>query len=446
MPPKSKDAAREAAFASIADHRDAITRVCRAIHADPELSLEEQRAVERLTTFLEEQGFSVERGIAGMPTAFVAIYEHHDKEFMRKGARHANVGFIAEYDALPDVGHAHGHPLTAAVALSAALAIQSTFDHSVWGTITVIGTPGTFVGVKNRISREGVFAPLDAVFGAHPASTGQGFLHTFDSSGNTVGSARVTVTYSGAGDASVAVERFLAGIERNPPQAREEESVSAIDGSRSESGVAFLVQAASRSRIVELLVDLKTQAALATHETELELDFSVDDIYDEMVVSRVLARRVKTYADNLGLKLDKPQKMPFGDPTEWGSVSYDTSAVQAFFSIDSDEPVTLGDADFARAADSDAAYEQAFRLAECISFAALDLYRELDFRAMTDNQLVKALAARGVERPHRRWTGLHPVLPKTDGESHARGPALLDFKIVKGPGTEAGDTSNSDPS
>jgi hypothetical protein len=445
MPARTRGAAREAAFELIASERDAITRVCRAIHADPEPALQEQRAVARLTELLEGYGFEVERGIAGLPTAFQAVYARLDSEVMRKGARHANIGFIVEYDASPDDGHTHGHPLTCAVGVATAVALKAALEHGAWGTITVLGTPGTAVAAKHTLSRNGVFAPLDAVFGAHPAGTGQGFFHTFDSSGNTLGSARVTIAFAGSEESTERVAGVQAAFSERPPATQDHEDVSLVHADADVGEVVFEVRAGSRTRIVELLVDLKElaqQASGTTTEDEDSFRFSVTDVYDDLIVSRVLARRMKTYADNLGLRLDKPEKMPFGEPTEWGSVSYDTSTVQAWFPITT-EQVQLGEARFAEVAASDEAYEQAFRVAECMAFAALDLYRELDFRAMTDNQLVKALGARGVERQHRRWTGLHPVLPKPGEEGRRRGPQRLDFKIVRGP--EAGSTPDDLP-
>jgi hypothetical protein len=198
------------------------------------------------------------------------------------------------------------------------------------------------------------------------------------------------------------------------------------------------VRAASRSRIVELLVDIKVLAQSVVEATGDGFEFDVSDIFDDMIVSRLIARRMKTYADNLGFRLDKIVKMPYGEPTEWGIVSYDTSTFQGFYPITTSD-VELGEPAFAEASDTDEAYEQTFRVAECMSFAALDILRDVDFRAMIDNQLVKALHARGVERLHRRWTGLHRVLPGSDERGAKRGPALLDFKIVQGPDTEPTD-------
>ncbi|MDL2334456.1 MAG: amidohydrolase, partial [Chloroflexota bacterium] len=73
------------------------------IYTNPELNYEEVKAAGWLTDWLESAGFAVERGIADLPTAFRATF----------GNGPLKVAFIAEYDALPDVGHACGHNIIA---------------------------------------------------------------------------------------------------------------------------------------------------------------------------------------------------------------------------------------------------------------------------------------------------------------------------------------------
>src|SRR5206468_2345642 len=75
----------------------------RGIHADPELAYQERRAVERITTLLAKHGHRAERPLGGLETAFRA----------RVGPPGPSVAFMAEYDALPEVGHGCGHNLIA---------------------------------------------------------------------------------------------------------------------------------------------------------------------------------------------------------------------------------------------------------------------------------------------------------------------------------------------
>ena len=85
------------------------------IHSNPELGFQEVKAVAWLTRYLEENSFSIERGICELPTAFRASY----------GRGKPAVAILAEYDALPGLGHACGHNLIATCAVGAAVASGS---------------------------------------------------------------------------------------------------------------------------------------------------------------------------------------------------------------------------------------------------------------------------------------------------------------------------------
>ena len=84
-----------------------------SIHAEPELAFEEHRTVERLLQPLERAGFTVERPLGGLATAFRA-----SRTFGRSGPR---IALLAEYDALPELGHACGHNLIGTAAVGAAV-------------------------------------------------------------------------------------------------------------------------------------------------------------------------------------------------------------------------------------------------------------------------------------------------------------------------------------
>ena len=128
------------------------------LHANPELNYEEVKAAGWLTDWLESAGFAVERGIADLPTAFRATY----------GNGPLKVSFIAEYDALPDVGHACGHNVIATSALGAAVGLAAVADQ-VGVTVSVIGTPAEEGGGGKIVMVEkGVFADVDCALMIHP--------------------------------------------------------------------------------------------------------------------------------------------------------------------------------------------------------------------------------------------------------------------------------------
>ncbi len=141
----------------------ALIDLSRDLHRNPELSLEEFRSSGTLRALLDEAGFHVTAGVAGLPTAFVA---------RRGGSKGAGprIAFLAEYDALPGIGHACGHNLIAAASVGAGLALSRVADR-LGGEILVIGTPAEeTVGGKCIMVREGIFAGVDAALMIHPGS------------------------------------------------------------------------------------------------------------------------------------------------------------------------------------------------------------------------------------------------------------------------------------
>jgi amidohydrolase len=140
-----------------------LIRLSRAIHAQPELAFEEKGAVRRLCSFLDEHGFSCRSGVGEMPTAFLA-------EYPPQATRRPAITFLAEYDALPDLGHACGHNLIAAASVGAAVGISSCFDKH-WGRLVVLGTPAEEGGGgKIRLINKGVLEGLDVALMFHPDS------------------------------------------------------------------------------------------------------------------------------------------------------------------------------------------------------------------------------------------------------------------------------------
>jgi amidohydrolase len=136
-----------------------LREVSSKIHAHPELRFEEHRAAAWLSEAAEGAGVTVERPLGGLSTAFRAR--------IGSGAG-PRVAILAEYDALPEIGHACGHNLIAAGALGAFLALAAQRD-SIGGTVELIGTPAEEGGGgKIRLLEAGVFAGVDAAMMFHP--------------------------------------------------------------------------------------------------------------------------------------------------------------------------------------------------------------------------------------------------------------------------------------
>jgi amidohydrolase len=131
------------------------------LYQNPEIGYQEFKACEFLTRFMEERGFKAERGTGGVRTAFLA------RPAQRPQGRPC-VAFLAEYDALPGVGHGCGHNLIAAASVGASLALSRHLD-GLAGTLALVGTPAEEGGGgKILLAEAGVFSEMDAAMMCHP--------------------------------------------------------------------------------------------------------------------------------------------------------------------------------------------------------------------------------------------------------------------------------------
>ena len=176
----------------------------RDIHENPELAYKERHALSAIAALLEKAGHTVERGIGGLETAFRS----------RVGPRgRPAIALLAEYDALPDVGHGCGHNLIAISNVGAylvAAASASRFDVA----LELIGTPAEENGGgKIDLLRAGVFDHAVAALSSHPAAQGE---WTVSGTGLGVVGKRVTFTgvASHAGSAPEKGRNALNGVIR----------------------------------------------------------------------------------------------------------------------------------------------------------------------------------------------------------------------------------------
>jgi aminobenzoyl-glutamate utilization protein B len=168
--------AKASAVAAVDAHRTELVELADQIWSYAEIALHENRSAALLSDYLEVHGFTVERGVAGMPTAFVASF----------GQGRPIIGVLGEYDALPGIsqraqptqeplepggaGHGCGHNLLGTASLGAALAIKELIEGGkLHGTVRFYGTPAEeTVGGKLYMVRDGLFEDLDAAMAWHP--------------------------------------------------------------------------------------------------------------------------------------------------------------------------------------------------------------------------------------------------------------------------------------
>jgi aminobenzoyl-glutamate utilization protein B len=304
---------KQTALSWLDGNRDAIVSWADSIWTYAETSLQEHRSSEVLAKALEQNGFRVERGVAGMPTAFVATY----------GSGRPVIGVLAEFDALPGLsqraeptkapripgapGHGCGHNLFGAASVSAAIAAKEAMEkHGVNGTIKVFGSPAeeTVIG-KVYMARDGIFDGLDAVLDWHPSDSTRADY----GSSLAMNSFQVTFfgkTAHGAGDpwkgrsALDAVELMDAGVnfyrEHIKPTARIHYVIT--DGGKAPNVVPdraqvwYYVRDLKRSSVEEMyerLLDIAKGAALMTGTTyEVNLITGVHEVLGNEAGARII--------------------------------------------------------------------------------------------------------------------------------------------------------------
>ncbi len=173
--PAAQSDPKSAAFSWVDANAPALNRVNRNIWTWAETGLEEIKSSEELQALLRANGFAIEAGVAGMPTAFVASY----------GTGRPVIGILAEFDALPGLsqdaspertnragasaGHGCGHSVFGTASSGGAIAIkQALASGAIKGTVKLFGTPAEETGIgKTYMLREGVFRDVDAVLSWH---------------------------------------------------------------------------------------------------------------------------------------------------------------------------------------------------------------------------------------------------------------------------------------
>lgn len=142
--------------------RNELIEISEYMYHNPELGNEEFKSVQKLTSLLEEHNFTVEKEFLGLKTAFRAVYDSNKPGL--------TVGYLCEYDALPEIGHGCGHNMIGTMSAGAGVILSKILDE-VGGRIIVYGTPAEETdGAKVIFAEEGVFEELDAAMILHPSN------------------------------------------------------------------------------------------------------------------------------------------------------------------------------------------------------------------------------------------------------------------------------------
>jgi amidohydrolase len=359
--------------------------VSHAIHANPELSFEEFAACELLVSTLRKEGLDAEPGAFGLETAFVSDFG---------GRGDACVALVAEYDALPEIGHACGHNLIATASLGAGLALRTLGDR-LPGRIRLLGTPAEERGGgKELMARQGAFEGVDAAMMIHPAG-----FNLIDMPSIAVG--EVEVVYRGeAAHASAMPERgrnaldglVLAyqAIAALRQHIRPTERVHGIITNGGQAPNIVPERAAGRfyvrARNERELEPLKErvigcfQAGATATGTEVELRWSPVD-YLAIRFNEPLAAAFQANAERLGRAFVPLAAVSsrFAGSTDMGNVSHRVPSIHPMLAA-APPHCTIHNAEFALHAGAPIGDAAALDGAKALAMTALDFLSDADLR------------------------------------------------------------------
>lgn len=352
-------------------------KISQYIGKNPELGHEEFKASKILAETLSTHGFLVEMGTCGLATAFEAVYD--------SGAPGPSLGFMAEYDALPEIGHACGHNLIGTMAVAAAIGLGKVVKQS-GGKIYVYGTPAEETrGGKVTMAEEGIFNHLDVAMMVHP-------LFRHEKSGSSLAMDAIQFEFFGRSahaassphegiNALDAVIQTFNGINALRQHVTPDVRIHGIipEGGKAANIVPdyavaqFYVRAQHRGYLNELLEKVKGCAQGAALATGARLETSFYELsYDDLITNEVLSDVFTENLVELGINPSEIHGKGGGGSLDMGNVSQIVPSIHPYVKI-CDEPHACHTHEFREAAMSDQGFEGLILGAKCMANTAYDV-------------------------------------------------------------------------
>ena len=330
------------------------------IYKNPELGRKEFKACEAHKNLLKKYGFEIEENYIGIPTAYLAKYS--------SGKKGIKIGYLAEYDALPEIGHGCGHNILGTTSIGAGILLKEYIDEF-GGEVLIFGTPAeeTF-GAKVDMAEAGCFDDIDVAMISHP--TGK----NHEKSGTSQAMEALQFTFRGktahaAGDpynginALDGVIQFFNSVNALRQQTKDSARIHGIISNGGEAAniipdlavANFYVREATTKDMLKLSERVKNcakGAALATG-TSLEIE-NYEYTFKHLVTNEKLS---SIYTKNLELQGIKD--IPMSDPTgssDCGDVSHHCPTIHTYFPISKCE-LTGHSLEFAKATITEEAYK-----------------------------------------------------------------------------------------
>ncbi len=351
------------------------------IHDNPELGMQEFKACAWQKELLAKHGFAIEENFCGIATSYKAVYQGK-----KPGPK---IAFLAEYDALPGLGHGCGHNLIAMVAAGCGVACRE-FADAYGAEIHVIGTPAEeTAGSKVMMSRMGVFKGYDAVMMAHPMFfNGDCFnsiamdAYKIEFFGRPAHAAGAPHEGINALDAMINFFNLINAMrQETKPDARIHGIIT--DGGKAANiipdytSASFYIRSnrvADVKKLAERVRNCAAGAALGTGCT-YKMEFEEENFKDTVrnhVLNDLAADHIEAFTDEPLMRLDG---IYIPGSSDMGDVSYEAPAIQMQFKI-GEYPNPMGGAhtpEMAAAAASDYGIDNGLNFVKGLVLTAIDL-------------------------------------------------------------------------
>ena len=358
---------------------DELETLSHQIHANPELCFQEEKAHAWLTEFLEAKGCRVARGVGGLPTAFSAT--------IPGGGPGPTIAIMAEYDALPGIGHACGHNVIAAAGGGAGAALAAALSMLPFpGEVRVIGTPAEEGGAgKVRLMEAGVSKEVDAAMMVHPrcgTRIWRPSLGIIKVRAEFFGKAAHASSWPWRGvNALNAVIQLFVGLDAMRQQLRPDARVHGIithGGAQPNiipeyTAAEFYLRSLRREYLPELLRRFEACAQAAATATGSTVKMTTDPIvHDPLKPNSTMAELFRKNLERVGVAEDPEDPEAGYGSTDCGNVSQAIPTIHPYIRI-SPDGVPGHSREFAEWARSPMARTGLVAAAKALAMTALDL-------------------------------------------------------------------------
>jgi amidohydrolase len=384
-------------------HAAELTELADWIHANPETGHQEVEAARRLSDLLRANGASLEMGTAGMKTAFRA-------EMPGGTSARPRIAILAEYDALPGLGHGCGHNLIGTSAVGAGLGVSAVLDQ-LEGSVWVLGTPAEEsaapnAGGKVHMVNAGIFDEVDAAIMFHPATettmtddrllAARGFEFYFH--GKAAHAAGMPEEGINALDAAVQMYNAVSMLRQ---QVRSDVRIHGIilsGGAAANiipdyTAIRYRTRADDADYLAEVVERVVACAEGAARATGCRLEWNeYMPGYENTVPNAVLINLVTRNLRELGVEVASERKRKGRGSTDFGNVSRRVPGVEARIAITEHWDVSGHSIEFREAAGTDRGRQAMLHAAKALAMTAVDLLAEPEHLNRAKQEFSAAMA------------------------------------------------------